>query len=74
MREAELLVTASLDTLDVDGFPDTVGYLRFSDEPVYETLEWHHQVYADMDIEGRIVGIEILDARMLPFINELCFI
>lgn len=37
-------------------------YVRFSDTPVAETAEVRPGIMFDYDTEGRIVGMEILDA------------
>tara|TARA_R110000824_G_scaffold38165_4_gene116884 strand:- start:978 stop:1196 length:219 start_codon:yes stop_codon:yes gene_type:complete len=66
MKEAELLITASLEKLDVEGFPNSVGYLRFSDEVIKKTLIIREDINIDVDISGKIVGIELLDGSMMP--------
>ena len=72
MREAEFLVTMTIDGLDVEGHSGKVGYVRFTDEPVHHTDMWAEQIFADIDIDGRVVGIEFLDAKKMPYVPELC--
>lgn len=46
---------------------DNAAYLRFSDSKVLESAEVAPGVVFDYDADGRMVGIELLDARaMLP--------
>jgi len=42
---------------------DNAAYIRFSDEKVLESSEVAPDVVFDYDADGRIVGIELLDAR-----------
>jgi uncharacterized protein YuzE len=42
---------------------DNAAYIRFSDEKVLESSEVAPDVVFDYDAQGRIVGIELLDAR-----------
>jgi uncharacterized protein YuzE len=42
---------------------DNAAYIRFSGEKVLESSEVAPDVVFDYDAEGRIVGIELLDAR-----------
>jgi uncharacterized protein YuzE len=37
-------------------------YLGFSDEPIVESEEVRPGIIFDLDSEGRVIGIEILDA------------
>ena len=39
------------------------AYIRFSAEPVEESEEVSAGIVLDYDAEGRIVGMEVLDAR-----------
>jgi uncharacterized protein YuzE len=39
------------------------AYIRFSAEPVEESEEVSDGIVLDYDAEGRIVGMEVLDAR-----------
>ena len=39
------------------------AYIRFSPEPVEESEEVAEGVVLDYDRDGRIVGIEVMDAR-----------
>jgi uncharacterized protein YuzE len=39
------------------------AYIRFSPEPVEESEEVSGGIVLDYDAEGRIVGMEVLDAR-----------
>ena len=39
------------------------AYIRFSPEPVEESEEVSDGIVIDFDAEGRIVGLEVLDAR-----------
>ena len=39
------------------------AYIRFSPEPVVESEEVSAGVVLDYDADGRIVGMEVLDAR-----------
>ncbi len=39
------------------------AYLRFSAGPVHDSEEVSEGVVIDYDAEGRMVGIEVLDAR-----------
>ncbi len=44
--------------------PDAdAAYLRFSEAPVIESEEVSPGVVLDYDAEGRMVGMEVLDAR-----------
>jgi uncharacterized protein YuzE len=42
---------------------DNAAYIRFSREKVLESAEVAPDVVFDYDAQGRIVGIELLDAR-----------
>ena len=42
---------------------DNAAYIRFSSAKVLESEEVSPDVVFDFDAEGRIVGIELLDAR-----------
>jgi uncharacterized protein YuzE len=42
---------------------DNAAYIRFSSAKVLESEEVSPDVIFDYDAEGRIVGIELLDAR-----------
>jgi uncharacterized protein YuzE len=42
---------------------DNAAYIRFSSAKVLESAEVSPDVVFDFDAEGRIVGIELLDAR-----------
>ncbi|MBB5049047.1 uncharacterized protein YuzE [Rhodopseudomonas rhenobacensis] len=42
---------------------DNAAYIRLSSGPVLESAEVAPNVIFDYDAEGRIVGIELLDAR-----------
>ncbi|MBX3530103.1 MAG: DUF2283 domain-containing protein [Rhizobiaceae bacterium] len=42
---------------------DNAAYLRLSPAKVLESAEISHDIVFDYDAEGRIVGIELLDAR-----------
>lgn len=48
-------------------------YVRFSDEPVKETVELSSSVYVDVDNDGSPIGFEILNAtsKLLNLIPEL---
>ena len=39
------------------------AYIRFSPEPVQESEEVSDGIVLDYDADGRIVGMEVLDAR-----------
>lgn len=39
------------------------AYIRFSPEPVQESEEVSAGIVLDYDADGRIVGMEVLDAR-----------
>lgn len=39
------------------------AYIRFSPEPVKESEEVADGIVIDFDAEGRMVGLEVLDAR-----------
>ena len=39
------------------------AYIRFSPEPVQESEEVSSGIVLDYDAEGKIVGMEVLDAR-----------
>lgn len=44
--------------------PDAnAAYLRFSSEPIIESEEVSAGIVLDYDQDGRIVGMEVLDAR-----------
>ncbi len=44
--------------------PDAnAAYIRFSPQPVEESEEVSEGIVIDFDAEGRIVGLEVLDAR-----------
>ena len=44
--------------------PDAnAAYIRFSPQPVEESEEVSDGIVIDFDAEGRIVGLEVLDAR-----------
>ena len=50
-------------------------YLRFSTNPIEETITLSDSVYLDVDVEGEPVGLEILDAstadlRAIPEIPD----
>jgi uncharacterized protein YuzE len=46
--------------------PDAnAAYIRFSPQPVEESEEVSDGIVIDFDAEGRIVGLEVLDARAL---------
>ncbi|MGO4437849.1 DUF2283 domain-containing protein [Rhizobium sp. RAF56] len=45
---------------DVDS---NAAYIRFSSEQVSESAEVSEGIVLDYDSEGRIVGMEVLDAR-----------
>ena len=38
-------------------------FVRFADEPVIESEEVRPGIILDFDADGKIVGIEVLDAR-----------
>lgn len=42
---------------------DNAAYIRLSQEKILESAEVAPDVVFDYDAEGRIVGIELLDAR-----------
>jgi len=42
---------------------DNAAYIRFSQAKVLDSAEVARDVVFDYDAEGRIVGIELLDAR-----------
>jgi len=42
---------------------DNAAYIRLSQEKIIESAEISPDVIFDYDAEGRIVGIELLDAR-----------
>jgi uncharacterized protein YuzE len=42
---------------------DNAAYIRFSAEKVLESSEVSRDIVFDFDAHGRIVGIELLDAR-----------
>jgi len=42
---------------------DNAAYIRLSDARILESAEVSPDVVFDYDAEGRIVGIELLDAR-----------
>ena len=42
---------------------DNAAYIRLSQETILESAEVTPDVVFDYDAEGRIVGIELLDAR-----------
>ncbi|WP_159948533.1 DUF2283 domain-containing protein [Rhizobium sp. 18065] len=48
--------------LEYDAAADA-AYIRFSSEPVLETEEVSEGIILDYDRDGRIVGMEILNAR-----------
>ncbi len=51
-------------TVAVTYDPDAnAAYIRFSPEPVEESEEVSDGIVLDYDAEGRIVGMEVLDAR-----------
>lgn len=39
------------------------AYIRFSQEDIFETEEVSQGIMLDYDKDGRIVGLEVLDAR-----------
>ena len=43
--------------------PDNAAYIRLSSAKVLESAEVSPDVVFDYDAEGRIVGIELLDAK-----------
>jgi uncharacterized protein YuzE len=44
--------------------PDAnAAYIRFSPQPVEESEEVSDGIVIDFDAEGRMVGLEVLDAR-----------
>jgi uncharacterized protein YuzE len=47
-------------TYDADA---NAAYIRFSPEPVLESEEVSTGIVLDYDADGRIVGMEVLDAR-----------
>jgi YD repeat-containing protein len=42
---------------------DNAAYIRLSQERIIESAEVSPDIVFDYDAEGRIVGIEVLDAR-----------
>ena len=42
---------------------DNAAYIRLSQEKIIESAEVSPDIVFDYDAEGRIVGIEVLDAR-----------
>ncbi|RDV04427.1 DUF2283 domain-containing protein [Undibacter mobilis] len=42
---------------------DNAAYIRLSQENIIESAEVSPDIVFDYDAEGRIVGIEVLDAR-----------
>jgi uncharacterized protein YuzE len=42
---------------------DNAAYIRLSPEQIIESAEVSPDIVFDYDAEGRIVGIEVLDAR-----------
>jgi len=42
---------------------DNAAYIRLSQEAIIESSEVSPDIVFDYDAEGRIVGIEVLDAR-----------
>ena len=42
---------------------DNAAYIRLSQEKIIESAEVSPDIVFDYDAEGRIVGIELLDAR-----------
>ena len=42
---------------------DNAAYIRLSQEEIIESAEVSSHIVFDYDSEGRIVGIEVLDAR-----------
>jgi uncharacterized protein YuzE len=42
---------------------DNAAYIRLSPEKIVESAEVSPDIVFDYDAEGRIVGIEVLDAR-----------
>jgi uncharacterized protein YuzE len=48
--------------LEYDAAADA-AYIRFSSEPVLETEEVSQGIMLDYDRDGRIVGLEVLNAR-----------
>ncbi len=50
--------------------PSNAAYIRFSPEKVVESEEVSEGVVLDFDAEGRIVGMEVLDAarRLSPMV------
>jgi uncharacterized protein YuzE len=52
----------SKPTVEYDSEADA-AYIRFSAEQVLESAEVSSGIVLDYDVEGRIVGMEILDAR-----------
>jgi uncharacterized protein YuzE len=42
---------------------DNAAYIRLSQDKILESAEVAPDVVFDYDVEGRIVGIELLDAR-----------
>jgi len=42
---------------------DNAAYIRLSQEEIIESAEVSPDIVFDYDAEGRIVGIEVLDAR-----------
>jgi len=42
---------------------DNAAYIRLSQEDIIESAEVSPDIVFDYDAEGRIVGIEVLDAR-----------
>lgn len=49
-------------TIHFDAAADA-AYIRFSSAPVVESEEVAEGVILDFDAEGRIVGLEVLEAR-----------
>ncbi len=48
--------------LEYDAVADA-AYIRFSTEPVLESEEVSEGIMLDYDSDGRIVGLEVLNAR-----------
>ena len=42
---------------------DNAAYIRLSQEKIIESAEVSPDIVFDYDVDGRIVGIEVLDAR-----------
>lgn len=47
------------------------GYIAFTNNPVAETVEVHPSVLLDLDADGGLIGIEILDDVFVDLMEQI---